>query len=159
MKSWQWIAVPLCLALLAVVVCFPFAYFQYPDKAEIASTRVSESYSYGFVPIWTVQELLNAPFAVVKWPVMVLLSLSVASLCAFIFGYRPRSFPGRSKILAQAWGGFACIALAAGAGAKMGILGYSPKLLLGAIFLIGCAVAFLWSSVSSASFGEDRDVT
>jgi uncharacterized BrkB/YihY/UPF0761 family membrane protein len=138
MKPWQWIAVPLALASLALVGLFPFAEYADPDQP---ATRPSDTgvtidfgWRHGFLPIWRVREL-NAPprqlassgNANVNWLVLMVLALGAALPCGFVFGYRPQAFPGRRKVLAEACGGFALLALAFMPTAMIVVIGFSWK--------------------------------
>lgn len=168
MKLWQWLAVPLALALLAIIVVFPFTYYADPDETvdgqlrQIDEGRVAVDvgwrWRHGFFPTWRIRELNNREIqlsssgnASVDWLVLMLFAGCTALLCGFILGYRPPTFPARRKVLAEACWGFALLGLAGVESARLAADGFSWKAI---IFGVVCALGglfLLWESVSARS--------
>jgi hypothetical protein len=141
MRSWQWAALVLGPVLIGLVVLFP--YTRYIDvqnpwvqkevrKIDGGFTLSSQpGWHQRFMPVWQVRELHNQESPVSSgragqpnWLVTMLLAGAAALLCGFVVGYRPRTFPGRGRVFAQACWAFLGIACAAMFSAMIAVEGF-----------------------------------
>lgn len=141
MRSWQWAALVLGPVLIGLVVLFPYTrYIDVRDpwvqkevrKTDDGFTISSEpGWQQRFMPVWQVRELHNQESPVSSgragqpnWLVVMLLAGAAALLCGIVVGYRPRTFPGRGRVLGQACWGFVGLACAGMLSAMIAVEGF-----------------------------------
>jgi hypothetical protein len=172
MRSWQWLALILGVALIGLIALFPYTRYFVKAKVgrilgveQISETEQRVQLSAGewersFVPVWRIRELRDQEpqmssggNAQVNWLVVLLLAGAVSVISGLVFGYRPAQFAGRRKALAEACWGFAALAVAAVgfAGIVTDLFSTWMRPVLGvacAVMLVG-GIALLWRSATA----------
>ncbi len=180
MRTWQWSAVPLGIALFLCIVAFPFTHYADIDldlepsvAAEKGMFGGFKGWRNGFLPIREIKRLNNyeingRPIKLTSGPngnaqpnwlvVIVLCGLAVA-LCGFMFGFRPKSDPRRKNAMYGSFLAFGALGLAFLLGAINVILDFSWKGSGSAIVLAIFSAVLLWASPTSRSRQVDSKAT
>lgn len=141
MRSWQWVALLLGPVLVGLIVLFPYTRYinvrnpwvqkEARETEDGFTIRHEPGWQQGFMPVWQVRELHKQDSPVSSgragqpnWLVVMLMAGGAALLCGFVVGYRPRTSPGRSRVLAQACGGFVVLACAGMFSAMIAVEGF-----------------------------------
>ncbi len=167
MRSWQWVVLLLGPALIGLAVLFPYtrqpAGMREVGREEAGGTvrvQFEPEWGHRLVPLWRVRESRGQSLqaahggdARVEWLVVMAFAAAAAMVSGVAFGYRPRGFAGRGRVVSEACWGFSFMASGAVNGAQIAVDGLTWLRAIFVVVGVVGAVVFLWDSATARPAG------